>query len=166
MPFETCRAWHLRRLRKLESNGFLEVEDELLRAISLRKSLRLAGKVWFRSNRFDLWSAAISVKEFDVFLSHTWLTKGRWKILSLVFQSGLLCTFVCWLFAVCLAIALCMFDILPMPFVRTADGPGGFTEECPTGPWVLTFGLFASIVGLCVSPYFCGKAEMCSLAVL
>ena len=162
MEIEQRGLW---RLRKLERSGFFEVEDELLRAISLRKSLRWARKVWFRSNRVDLWSAAISVKEFDVFLSHTWLTKGRWKILSLVFQSGMLCTFLCWLFTVCLAIALCMFDILPMPFIRIADGPGGFAEECPTGPWVLTFGLLGSIVGLFLSPYFCGKSEMCFLAV-
>ena len=36
---------------------------------------------------------------------------------------------------------LSMLEVLPLPFTRSANGPGGFKEDCPTGPWVLLAGL-------------------------
>ncbi|CAE7345940.1 Calmodulin, partial [Symbiodinium pilosum] len=93
--------------------------------------------------------------------SHTWLTFGLWKILSLSLRSALSFIFCCWLLAVSLAIALCMLDVLPMPSIRVADGPGGYEAECATGPWVLLAGFMGCFLGLLFSPFACGKREMC-----
>jgi len=142
------------KLSKLQRGSFLEVDHEL-RAIPLRKSLRLARKIWF-GGKCDLWEEAVTVQGYDIFVSHTWFTKGLWKVLSLVFQFGLPWLFVFWFLGVCLAIALCMLDILPMPHVRMLEN-----IPCSTGPWVLIFSAVGSALGLLLSFLIGGPNEMC-----
>lgn len=142
------------KVRKMQSGSFLEVNHEL-RAIPLRKSLRLAWKIWL-GGKCDLWEVAVPVKRYDVFLSHTWHTRGVWKILSLAFQFGLPWLFLFWFLGVCLAIALCMLDILPLPHTRMLG-----EIPCPTGPWVLTFSATGSALGLLLASLKDGKNEWC-----
>ena len=142
------------KFQKMQSGSFLEVHHEL-RAIPLRKSLRLAWKIWL-GGKCDLWEVAVPVKRYDVFLSHTWRTRGVWKILSLVFQFGLPWLFLFWFLGVCLAIALCMLDILPLPHTRMLG-----EIPCPTGPWVLTFSAIGSALGLFLASLKDGKNEWC-----
>ena len=142
------------KLSKLQRGSFLEVDHEL-RAIPLRKSLRLARKIWF-GGKCDLSKEAVAVQGYDIFVSHTWFTKGLWKVLSLVFQFGLPWLFVFWFLGVCLAIALCMLDILPMPHVRMLEN-----IPCSTGPWVLIFSAVGSALGLLLSFLIGGPNEMC-----
>ena len=142
------------KVRKMQSGSFLEVNHEL-RAIPLRKSLRLAWKIWL-GGKCDLWELAVPVKGYDVFLSHTWHTRGVWKILSLAFQFGLPWLFLFWFLGICLAIALCMLDILPLPHTRMLG-----EIPCPTGPWVLTFSATGSALGLLLASLKDGKNEWC-----
>lgn len=139
---------------KMQSGSFLEVHHEL-RAIPLRKSLRLAWKIWL-GGKGDLWEVAVPVKRYDVFLSHTWRTRGVWKILSLAFQFGLPWLFLFWFLGVGLAIVLCMLDILPLPHIRMLG-----EIPCPTGPWVLSFSAIGSALGLLLSSLKDGKNEWC-----
>ncbi|CAL1163449.1 unnamed protein product [Cladocopium goreaui] len=71
----------------------LYTDTEIMRGIPLKNTLRNFGRIWRRSpldmtknEKLHLWDAAFAVKEFDVFLSHTWHTKGIWKFLSLSLQ--------------------------------------------------------------------------------
>lgn len=64
-----------------------DVDAEILRGIELQKSLQRFGKLWRESpldmkmeERTGLWDKSHPVDGYDVFLSHTWLTPGRWKV--------------------------------------------------------------------------------------
>eukprot|EP00435_Cladocopium_sp_Y103_P068989 s352_g32.t1 len=81
----------IRRSLLLEKK--LYTDTEIMRGVPLKHTLRNFGRIWRQSpldmtedERLHLWDAAFAVKEFDVFLSHTWHTKGIWKFLSLSLQ--------------------------------------------------------------------------------
>lgn len=83
------------REQKLMDMKHLEVESDILRGISLRRTLRSFGAVWMKSaqdlspdQRIERWQKSVKVDRFDLFLSHTWRTEGRWKFLSLLMQSS------------------------------------------------------------------------------
>ena len=102
--------------------------------------------------RKNLYNISSPVKSYDVFLSHTWRNKGRWKVCSLLMQSGWLIFGLVWFLAVATAMLLCMSGVLPMPLTRTADTMG-FDAECPFGPWVFIANLLAFVVTPIVFPY-------------
>ena len=102
--------------------------------------------------RKQLYNISSPVKSYDVFLSHTWRNKGRWKVCSLLMQSGWLIFGLVWFLAVATAMLLCMSGVLPMPLTRTADTMG-FDAECPFGPWVFIANLLAFVVTPIVFPY-------------
>eukprot|EP00913_Durusdinium_trenchii_P032621 g30535.t1 len=85
----------------------------------------------------------------DIFFSHTWLTDGKWKALSLLLESNQLTVVVAWAVAALTAFFLCLFEVLPMPFIYVAeftDSHNVETEvECPLGFWVMALGMIASI---------------------
>ena len=88
------------RLEKLQQ---LEVDTELVRGVPLQVTLRNFGKIWRVSPlslseeaRNTLYRKSVHIDSFDVFLSHTWHTKGRWKVLSLLLQSGLRLALLAW----------------------------------------------------------------------
>lgn len=70
-----------------------DVDAEILRGIELQKSLQRFGKLWRESpldmkmeERTGLWGKSQPVNGYDIFLSHTWLTPGRWKVPSNLFS--------------------------------------------------------------------------------
>ena len=88
------------RLEKLQQ---LEVDAEIVRGVPLQMTLRKFGKMWRVSPlkmteeaRNNLYKKSVHIDSFDVFLSHTWHTKGRWKVLSLLLQSGLRLALLAW----------------------------------------------------------------------
>mmetsp|Transcript_60167 Transcript_60167/g.134234 ORF Transcript_60167/g.134234 Transcript_60167/m.134234 type:complete len:522 (+) Transcript_60167:2-1567(+) len=147
--------------RRLEQMGHLEVDKEIIRGVSLRATLRQGGKLWRTSpidmpaeDRAALWDKSSPAEAFDVFLSHTWLTPGRWKVLSLLFQSGWefillttgLATAVVFMFGAC--------GLLPMPFTLKVEGVQDYSAELPNAPWMSGAALLGTIFGLFTSPYF------------
>eukprot|EP00435_Cladocopium_sp_Y103_P069559 s352_g33.t1 len=81
----------IRRSLLLEKK--LYTDTEIMRGMPLKNTLRNFGRMWRQSpldmtedERLHLWDAAFAVKEFDIFLSHTWHTRGVWKFLSLSLQ--------------------------------------------------------------------------------
>jgi len=141
------------------SQRITKTDTEILRGIRLRDTLKGCGRLW-RCNpmklkpeaRSALFQRSRPVASLDTFLSHTWCSKGRSKILSLLLQSGCTISLLFWFVGVVLAIVLCATDVLPMPFWYSAH-MSHFNEMCPLGPWVMIFGFAGSFFGLLLSPY-------------
>ena len=161
------------RSRILQMPHF-DVDPELLRGIELRQSLRRFGKLWRESpldlqiqERAGLWERSKPVQSYDVFLSHTWLTPGRWKVLALVIQCGWKQIILVW--CICISVLGIIVVVVepPMPF-RYISGTLGFTTPCPFGPWMLSGSFVAMMLGLALVPYtpaICQKSSVCFLDV-
>ncbi|CAL1158856.1 unnamed protein product [Cladocopium goreaui] len=150
------------------SQRITKTDTEILRGVRLRDTLKGCGRLW-RCNpmklkpqaRSALFKMSRPVPSLDIFLSHTWCSKGRAKILSLLLQSGCSTALLFWFFGVALALALCFADALPMPFWYSAN-MSHFKEMCPLGPWVMLFGFLGTLLGLLLSPYVsCFNRDMC-----
>ncbi|CAE6935694.1 GIP [Symbiodinium microadriaticum] len=139
---------------------YSEVDMAMVRGISLRKSLGRLGRVWrynpstwLPEDRLALYNLSAPARSFNVFLSHTWWTPGRWKFLSLSFQYGWCYVLALWILTVALTASLCLEDVLPMPMKYEARIMG-FTDVCPMGICVLCSSLLATVLGLLSTPYW------------
>lgn len=159
------------RLEKMEQ---LAVDTEIVRGIPLRESLKNLGRLWRWSpldlpeeDRRRLWNLSKQVAGYDIFLSHTWLTAGRWKVLTLLLRSGWHMMLLGWFIGALFAILLCFIEVLPMTvhwWVESED----WNAECPMSWWICCFGTFGSFVGLLGSVYIpedVSKPEICFLDV-
>ncbi|CAE7021168.1 unnamed protein product [Symbiodinium microadriaticum] len=145
---------------------------EILRGVRLRDTMRRAGRIWrYRpaelslQRRSRLNGHSHPVKHFDIFFSHTWLTPGRWKVLSLLLQRG--CTFMllAWSFGIALSFVLCMFDILPLS-ASWQSLAIGFRADTPVGYWLMVFGAIFALGGFLSAPTFApGWSDICFLDV-
>ncbi|CAJ1407518.1 unnamed protein product [Effrenium voratum] len=160
---------------RIEKMSQLEVDTEIVRGISLRESLKNFGRLWRWSpldlneeDRKELWTKSKHVKGFDMFLSHTWLTAGRWKVLTLLMRTGWHFMFFSWLIGTVLAMCLIMAGLLPMVshWEVTAQS---WTSECSMSFWVIGLGLLGGFLGLfgavyapdCIAP-----SDICFLDVV
>lgn len=130
----------------------LDVDMDLLRGISLSRTLRGGGRLWRcvphqleAEKRMKFYEQSVPTKGIDIFFSHSWKTAGRWKALSLFLQGNWLTVVIAWSAAVCAALCLCVFDMLPMPFIYAPEA-ASFAEPCPLGCWMLAFGMVASLL--------------------
>ena len=103
--------------------------------------------------RWDkLQSNDTKVDGFDTFLSHTWLTAGRWKVLTLLLRSGWHMMLLGWVLGVTIAVVLCILDVLPMISL-----------------WTFIFGIPAAFLGLFGSLYIpnqISRSQICFLDVV
>jgi len=144
------------RLEKMEQ---LTVDHEIVRGIPLRESLKMLGRLWRWSpldlkeeDRQSLWLRSQKVDGFDTFLSHTWLTAGRWKVLTLLLRSGWHMMLLGWVLGVTIAVVLCILDVLPMISL-----------------WTFIFGIPAAFLGLFGSLYIpnqISRSQICFLDVV
>ena len=144
------------RLRKM---SHLVVDTEIIRGIELRETLHRRGSLWRCSpldlsvdQREQLWERSRPVEGFDIFLSHTWLTSGKWKIIALILQSSWKVGLAVWTAAASSAMILSVLDVLPTPGVwevRVAD----FSGSCPLGSWVIVLGFLGTFFGMVLSMY-------------
>ena len=151
-----------------------EVDTEILRGIELQKSLRRFGKLWRQSpldlkveDRRGLWDKSKPVHHYDIFLSHTWLTPGRWKVLALLLQSGWKHIWTVWFLCMSAMMTMGLLGWLPTAFKWKA-GTLGFWDDCPFGPWMLVTSLLSIILGMLTVPYapaMCRQSSMCFLDV-
>ena len=140
-------------LRQLTEKRMRNLDREILRGISLSKSLCSCGSIWRQNpmkrsveERQQTYSKSYPVDSLDVFISHSWLSDGSWKCFSLLLQSRSQNALLFWLCGVALAVLLCLLDLLPMAFNYKAD-LSNFEEDCALGPWAMTFGLGATLLG-------------------
>mmetsp|Transcript_25166 Transcript_25166/g.58350 ORF Transcript_25166/g.58350 Transcript_25166/m.58350 type:complete len:483 (+) Transcript_25166:2-1450(+) len=153
-------------------NRQLEVDTEIMRGIPVAVTLFRCGRLWRSSpldmeeaERSKLWELSTPVSGFDIFLSHTWVTKDKWKIVSLLFQFGWPVASVCWFLGLALAFVLGSSGLLPMPWTYTR-GVLHFQAPCPFGPWAFFMSLAALFVGIILSPYILtmlGMSPVCFL---
>jgi len=152
-------ASKMSKLQRLNSLGHLHVDKELLCGLTIRKSLRNGGRSWMRMPKdmneaelIALHSKVEAMESFDFFLSHTWSTHGKWKVLSLLMQTGWPYALLCGSLAVTATMVLCLFDYLPLSWSfdgETSEGPGTY----PLGCWISCASLVGLLVGLLISPY-------------
>lgn len=98
-----------------------------------------------------LHSKAEAMESFDFFLSHTWSTNGKWKVLSLLMQTGWPYAVIYGILAVGISTVLCLHDLFPMPWCFK-DRQGAVL--LPLGCWVSISSLVGLLLGLFISPYF------------
>lgn len=142
--------------------------EELMRAISMRKSLRRAARIW-RSRppalslekRARLYDASSPTAAFDVFLSHTWLTDGRLKALSLLIRFGWPTLLLGWLIGAAISFPLCLTGILPQ--FRSTRMVLESEPEVPDAYWVLICCAAGVMLGLLAFPYLPSRSDRCFL---
>jgi len=149
-------------MQKMRSTDF-----GILRGTTISQSLRGGGSLWQKNpkeldikHREALFQKSQPVESLDVFISHPWASKGWSKVLSLLMQSGCSVSLVCWFLGALLALLLCLEDVLPMP-LRYVAQTATFTAMCPTGPWIMIFGLVGTFMGLLLSPYRPQQGDVC-----
>eukprot|EP00438_Fugacium_kawagutii_P001703 Skav220824 [mRNA] locus=scaffold477:38574:39326:+ [translate_table: standard] len=148
----------------------MEIDFEITRGIPLHRALRHA-ELWTspeeirRKNRSaQVWNRSTRVSRFDIFLSHTWRTKGRWKILALTLQTGWLHALFCWFMALAIMLSLRGLDMISDPWKNNLF-LGGQRSEVPMSPWTNITAELALMLGLVLSPYLPLKTDMCFLDV-
>ncbi|CAE7264100.1 hypothetical protein AK812_SmicGene22559 [Symbiodinium microadriaticum] len=154
----------------------LDIDPDITRGIFLKDTLRNAGRLWYWSpsslpeqERASLWSRSHPVERFDLFLSHTWQTRGGWKFLSLSLQFGCYFALAVWILVVALVELLFMVDVLPPQF-NYATSIQDYDLSIPFGGWAVCLSVPASILGLLLYPYIpdfgCKKQPCCFLDVV
>ena len=139
--------------------GYFEVDTEIVRGISLRQTLREVRAVWLRppatmqeEERAALYTRSRPVQHFDLFLSHTWRTPGKWKAFALLFRTGWPIMLLGNAVSVCLAFCLCATRVLPMPF-DYAPPLVNFSSTSKLGCWLICLSMAGSLSGLLLSPF-------------
>jgi len=112
--------------------------------------------------RLAMWDRSRQMESFDLFLSHTWRTRGLWKFLALTLQCGWQRLLLSWFLALILAETLAFFDILPFHMNFTAVFEGD-SYVFPFGAWGLFLANLAPVVTAIVAP---GGAKDCFLDIV
>ena len=141
LPLTSTTSSRPGKRSRLEQLRHLEVDEEIMRGIPLQKTLWHLGVLWRKSPlalspeaRTGLWKMSAPASTFDIFLSHTWHTPGKWKILSLFFQSGWRFSFLGWFVGASLMLLASTHKLLPL-FIPYRSNFDGATISC--GPWCL-----------------------------
>ncbi|CAE7426907.1 unnamed protein product [Symbiodinium sp. CCMP2456] len=139
-----------------------------MRAISMRKTLQRAARLWRLrppalswEKRARLYDASSPTDAFDVFLSHTWLTSGWLKALSLLIRFGWPTLLLGWLIGAAISFPLCLTGILPQ--FRGTRVVLDSEPEIPDGYWVLIFSTAGALLGLLAFPYLPSRSDRCFL---
>ena len=146
------------------------LRPELMRGISLRKTLRQGGMLWLYNpsvlsldQKEQVFAASKPTARFDRFLSHTWWTRGKWKMLSLLLHFGWPTMLVAWAMGVLVSFILCLYDVLPA-FASYEVHAIDFHAQVPCGCWIMLAGFIAPIGGLMLFPYLpCRGSDTCFL---
>ena len=159
-------------MKKMTERRHVETDYEIMRGIPLHRALRQS-ELWTspheirrRNRSAQVWELSRGVSEFDTFLSHTWQTKGRWKVLALMMQTGWLHALFAWFVGVAVMLCLRAFDIVGVPWenVQVVISTGERIGVSCT-PWTVISGGVSLVIGLCLSPYLPFKTQMCFLDV-
>eukprot|EP00438_Fugacium_kawagutii_P036188 Skav232975 [mRNA] locus=scaffold1735:430579:431985:+ [translate_table: standard] len=148
----------------------METDEEFTRGVSLHQALRHL-ELWTspqeirrKNQAAKVWNLSRKVSSFDTFLSHTWRTKGIWKVIALMLQSGWLHGLLGW--SIGLAVMLCLrgLDIVSDPW-KSIVLAGGQARLTPFSLWTVISSELALLFSLCLSPYLPVKTHTCFLDV-
>ena len=142
-----------------------------------RRSARLSGsspaqqRPWMPpgvSNR--RWPLLVAIQKLHgtkVFLSHTWRTPGRWKVLALLLRSSGLCMLLCWLLCSVIVVVMYVAGVFPEPSLSTTIFVVGVPYRQPFRLGLLAVYLPAMLVGALSSSYLgCFSGHLCFLDVV
>jgi len=142
-----------------ERMSHLEVEQEMIRGISLAATLANRGALWRTSpadlpqeKRAELWNKTKRVGHYDIFFSHTWRTKGSEKILALLFQFGWHIALLLWILVAGITFALVATGVLVSPF-KVEISLLSFSDEIAYFPWIAIATAGSFIVSYMILPY-------------
>ncbi|CAE7223236.1 unnamed protein product [Symbiodinium natans] len=132
---------------------------DLMRGVSLRSTLRQGGWLWLYSpsvlsfeKRKQVFATSKPTERFDKFLSHTWWTHGKWKMLSLLIHFGWPTMLIAWTLGITLSFVLSFMGVLPACTSFEVHAIE-FHGQVPYGCWIMLTGLMAPIAGLMAFPY-------------
>ena len=157
--------------RKMMTMRHMEIDFEILRGIPLHRALRQP-ELWTspheirRTNRAaQVWDLSTRVSSLDIFLSHSWKSKGRWKVLALMMQTGWLHGLLGW--SVGLAVMLCLrtFGMVSDTWKNLDFIVAGRHITADLSIWTVISAEVFMVLGLCLSPYMPLKTQMCFLDV-
>ena len=131
--------------------SFDDLDATLMRGIPLRQTLQWGARLWLSDPRSmsackkaKLWDISKPTKRYDKFLSHTWETRGIWKLLSLLLGFGWPSMMIFWAIGAMIGSVLVVLEVLPLftvfemplkaiwPGIHCAHG-----TSIPYGCWAL-----------------------------
>ena len=147
----------------------MEVDHEIMRGVPLHWLLRRV-EVWTSPDEIRrrnwterVWNLSGPVSSHDVFLSHTWRSKGRWKVLALTMQSGWFHGLLAWFVGVALLLCFRAFDVIPDVWENVVIFLDGSEITISMEPWTVMSGGVFMVMGLCISPFLPLKTKICYL---
>ena len=159
-------------MTRMKEMRHMESDYAIMRGIPLHQTLRRS-ELWTspheirrRNRSAQVWHLSSEVSQFDIFLSHTWRTKGRWKVLALMMQTGWCHALLAWFVGVAVMLLLRAFELVDDPWKNgSLVFAGEHYTDGPFGPWTVIVAGVSLLIGLCLSPYLPFKTQMCFLDV-
>ena len=158
------------RWRKMTEMSHMESDYEIMRGIPLHRALH--SELWTspheiqRRNRSSgVWALSTKVSSYDMFLSHTWKTKGRWKVLALMMQTGWPHALLAWVVGLTAMLFLRAFDVVGGAWGNGSIWIDGTPVPVVLGPWIIISAGAFLVAGLLLSPYLPLKTQVCFLDV-
>ena len=157
--------------KKMTDMSHMEIDYEITRGIPLHRALRHS-ELWTsphevrcRNRAADVWKLSTKVSTLDIFISHTWKTKGRWKVLALVIQTGWLHGLLGWSLGLVVMLLLRALDIVDDPWDNVPIELAGKPFRISVTLWTVISAELSMIVGLCLAPYLPFKTKHCFLDI-
>ena len=157
--------------KKMIDMSHMEIDYEITRGIPLHRALRHS-ELWTsphevrcRNRAADVWKLSTKVSTLDIFISHTWKTKGRWKVLALVIQTGWLHGLLGWSLGLVVMLLLRALDIVDDPWDNVPIELAGKPFRISVTLWTVISAELSMIVGLCLAPYLPFKTKHCFLDI-
>lgn len=168
-PGSPDRASPKAALEKMMSGSHTEVDYEIMRGIALHRALQRS-EFWTspdeirRTHRVaEVWRLSTPVDRFDIFLSHTWRCKGRWKVLALVLQSGWLHGLLASFLGTAVTLSLRATELIEDPWHNVLLLLDNTQFASPLSFWTVLISGLSMVLGLCLSPLLPFKTQMCYL---
>ena len=162
-PDELCKVRDIRHMK---------IDHEITRGIPLHRALQYS-ELWTspdeirrRKHGDQVWTLSTRVSSFDIFLSHTWRTKGRWKALSLMIQNGWLHGLLGWFTGLAMMLCLRAFDVIDDPWHDVVFVVAGKPIMISLTPYTVFLSEVSMMMALFfLAPYLPFKKHMCFLDI-
>ena len=158
-------------MRKMAEMRHMESDYQVMRGIPIHRALRQL-ELWTspheirrRDRSAQVWDLSDKVSSFDFFLSHTWRSKGRWKVLALTMQLGWFHGLLAWSVGVAVMLWLRALDIVTAPWHNIEYILAGRSFATELAPWTVLVAQACLVIGLRMSAYLPFQAKTCFLDV-
>ena len=157
--------------RKMMTMRHMEIDFEILRGIPLHRALRHP-ELWTSPHEIrrtkraaQVWDLSTKVSSLDIFLSHSWKSKGRWKVLALMMQTGWLHGLLGWSVGLAVMLFLRAFETVSDTWKNIDFIVAGRHIIADLSIWTVLSAEVSMVLGLFLAPYVPLKTQMCFLDV-